>query len=96
MKPFKDFSFEFTHRYYWLASATDTWTTAKLRDATGNSGDRLGHQIDIRTRYNLFSGKLKLEGGIAHLYSGSYILNVPESNANPSHTYVYMQTSYHF
>jgi hypothetical protein len=38
---------------YFLASETDAWNRANLRDKTGNSGAFLGHEFDIRLRHNL-------------------------------------------
>jgi hypothetical protein len=38
---------------YWLASATDGWNRAGLRDASGQSGTYLGHEFDVRLRHKL-------------------------------------------
>lgn len=36
---------------YWLASATDRWNVAGLRDSTGQSGTFMGHEFDVRARF---------------------------------------------
>lgn len=38
---------------YWLASDTDRWNVANLRDTTGRRGDFVGSEIDGRARYAL-------------------------------------------
>ena len=38
---------------YWLASETDAWNRANLRDLNGKSGFFLGHEFDIRVRHQL-------------------------------------------
>ena len=42
LKPSKVFDVTFTHRFFWLASDTDAWTTASVRDSSGSSGDEIG------------------------------------------------------
>jgi hypothetical protein len=36
---------------YWLASATDRWNVAGLRDPSGQSGTFMGHEFDVRVRF---------------------------------------------
>jgi hypothetical protein len=38
---------------YWLASDTDGFRRANLRDQSGNSGDFIGQEFDIRVRHKL-------------------------------------------
>jgi len=51
--PFKDFKVETGYNAYWLASPTEAWNRANLRDLTGNSGSFLGHEYDIRFVHNI-------------------------------------------
>ena len=84
------------YRAYWLASDKDAWTTAGVRDTTGNSGSFLGHQLEIRIRYNPVPNMLRLESGIAHLFVGSFVEDAPNANAADDITYAYSQIVFTF
>ncbi|WP_300391382.1 alginate export family protein [Henriciella sp.] len=60
-----------------LASDTDSWITAGLRDPSGRSGDFIGHTIDSRLRYWLVPDSLRLELGASALFYGEFARNVP-------------------
>lgn len=47
----------------WLASDTDRWRVANLRDASGQSGDRIGTLAEARMTYWLSPDRLQLETG---------------------------------
>ena len=51
--PYKDLKIETGYNAYWLASDTDAWNRANLRDRTGKSGSFLGHEVDIRFVHQL-------------------------------------------
>jgi hypothetical protein len=70
---------EIKHRLYWLASATDAWTTSGVRDATGRSGSFVGHQLEAMVRWDILPGNLRLEIGGAHLFSGEFIERAPNA-----------------
>jgi len=60
-----------------LASETDSWVIARLRDATGQSGDFIGHALDARARYWVVPDSLRLELGASGLIYGEFPTNVP-------------------
>ncbi len=60
-----------------LASETDSWVIASLRDPTGRSGDFVGHAIDARARYWLVLDSLRLEIGASGLIYGEFPENAP-------------------
>lgn len=59
---------------YWLASDTDRWNVANLRDQTGRSGNFIGHEFDIRTRYPV-AKLVDANVGYAHFQSGNFLQN---------------------
>lgn len=61
----------------WLASATDSFSTTGVRDATGRSGDFAGHQFDGRARYWIVPQSLRLEGNMAWLGRGRFLERAP-------------------
>ena len=56
---------------YWLASDTDSFVNANLRDNTGNSGSFLGHELDLRTRIEL-DKRIDLNVGYAWFLPGEF------------------------
>lgn len=60
-----------------LASETDSWVIARLRDPTGRSGDFVGHALDARARYWVVPDSLRLEIGASGLIYGAFPKNVP-------------------
>jgi hypothetical protein len=79
------------YRLYWLASATDAWTTSGLRDTTGDSGKFLGQQLEVRVRYNVLPKNLRLEAGAAHFIRGRFATDVPNSEIDAPATLFYGQ-----
>lgn len=53
VEPTKNWRLDLGYNWYWLASATDRWNAAGLRDRTGSSGDFLGQEFDLRSRHRL-------------------------------------------
>tara|TARA_R110000765_G_scaffold76690_1_gene150411 strand:- start:53814 stop:55205 length:1392 start_codon:yes stop_codon:yes gene_type:complete len=68
-------------RFYYhaahLASKTDSWVIAKLRDPSGQSGDFIGHTLDGRARYWVLPDSLRLELGASALIYGEFAKDVP-------------------
>lgn len=78
------------YRAAWLESDQDSWTTASLRDVTGDSGSFLGNQIEGRVRWFVVPKNLSLEVGGAFLDKGEFAKDAPGSNSS-SPVYVYTQ-----
>ena len=51
--PHKDVRIDTGYNAYWLASPSDSWNRAGLRDKDGKSGSFLGHEFDIRMRHKI-------------------------------------------
>ncbi|MCH8490817.1 MAG: alginate export family protein [Oceanicaulis sp.] len=60
-----------------LAVAEDSWTRAGLRDASGQSGRRIGIVADAYAGYNFASLNTRLEAGAAYLAKGRFARNAP-------------------
>jgi len=77
------------YRGFWLASATDAWTTASgVVDPTGAAGSFVGQQIEGRVRWDLVPGNLRLEVGAAALARGRFARKAPGGrNANAGFFY---------
>lgn len=80
----------------WLASSTDSWIVARLRDPTGQSGDFVGHAIDGRMRHWLVPDKLRLEAGASLLEFGEFARSVPGGPDGERTLYGYSQLTFQF
>jgi hypothetical protein len=79
-----------------LASATDTWVIAGLRDPSGQSGSFVGHTFDARARYWVIPDSLRLEIGASALVFGEFAKNVPGGPEGNRTLFGYTQLSFTF
>lgn len=91
--PLSDVQTQFTHRFFWLASSTDSWNG--LQDKTGRSGDYVGHQLLLTTRWNVNSS-LNFETGWAHFFKGEFAKNAPTHPNTMDVDYFYVQSLLRF
>lgn len=68
---------------YWLASATDRWNIAGLRDPTGRSGTFMGHEFDVRVRFPV-GPRIALNLGYARFQPGDFT-KATSGRSDPSH-----------
>ncbi len=96
IRPNRKISAYLSYRAYWLASDTDGWQGASgLRDAAGNSGSFLGHQLFLRGKWKVHSN-VKLETGLAYRIDGEFQKNAPLSPRQGATVYSYLSTSLYF
>lgn len=91
LKPTENTQLMIADRFHYLASNQDAWSTSGLVDATGNSGDYIGNLAEFRLRWDPHTN-LRVEGGVAHLFAGSFIDNAPNATTQGDTTYGYIQT----
>jgi len=65
---------------YFLASETEAWNRANLRDVTGKSGSFLGHEFDIRLRHKL-NAYVDWSLSYARFTPGDFTLSQDESSS---------------
>ncbi|SNT08865.1 alginate export family protein [Sphingopyxis indica] len=80
VKPDKRWDGFIFYRAAWLDSATDSFASTGVRDATGASSRLGGHQIEARARYWVVPKFLRLDFGGAVLFQGRFLRNAPNSN----------------
>lgn len=74
-----------------LASATDAWVVARVRDPSGRSGRFIGHAIDARARYWLDPDRVRLEVGGSALLGGDLGDRAPNGSRQGDTVYAYVQ-----
>ncbi|HPF41130.1 MAG TPA: alginate export family protein [Phycisphaerae bacterium] len=70
-KPSKKLKLNAFYRNFWLASDRDAFVSARISDPLGQSGDWVGHEIDLRAQYAL-SGEVGLDLGFSHFMPGAF------------------------
>ncbi len=96
VRPDKKASAYLSYRAFWLASRTDGWRGASgLRDATGNSGNFLGHQLFLRGKWKVHPN-VKLEGGVVYRIDGNFQESVSGSPRQGNSIYSYVSTTLSF
>lgn len=93
LKPRENINWMVAWRGVWLASDTDTWTTAGVRDATGASGRHVGQQFETRLRWDLKEADMRIEFGAAYLFHGGFQSSV---GTNTDTAYGYIQSMWRF
>lgn len=76
----------------WLASDNDAWPIPGRRDATGRSGDFVGHDLDVRARYQL-NENTELEAGYAYFIPGDFVENTGPADDSD---FLYFTVTLHF
>jgi len=75
LTPTKKLRMDLGYSWYWLASDQDRLSSANnARDRTGRSGGFIGHEFDIRARYQINS-KVEAIIGYAHFTPGNFTAN---------------------
>lgn len=75
-----------------LASATDTWVTAPLRDSTGEAGSRIGTQVEGRLRWRPEPSPIGFDLGFAVWERGRFVRTLQPDRRGPI-TAVYLQST---
>jgi Alginate export len=61
------------YRHFWLAEDKDSWGRTGRRDVTGNSGDYIGQHLELRVRWSVVPGNVRIDSGLIILDSKDLI-----------------------
>ncbi len=84
------------YRGFWLASDRDAWTTARVWDPSGNASSFVGQQVEARVRWTVRPSNVRIEAGMAHLFSGAFTDDAPNATGRGDVTYFYSQIAFWF
>jgi hypothetical protein len=87
VRPTSKLRIETFYRTYWLASKTDAFVRAGLRDPLGESGAFIGQELDVRVRYKL-SRHIEFDIGYAWFLPGVFVENVTPTTDDSDFFYV--------
>ena len=96
LEPTDDTTAFVSYRAFWLASDKDAWTTAGVRDVTGDSGRFVGHHLDFRLRWSWIPGSVRFEVGAAWLLRGRFAHDAPNANNGGEPAVMYATTTIWF
>ncbi len=104
--PYKGWKLQFKHRVWYLATSRGTFgnqpfvtsTNGTLRDASGGSGNFLGHDIETRVQWKI-NNNWNFDAGYSHWFKGSYFDRLPASaglppGGNKDSDYFYIETTF--
>ena len=80
--PCKGWKVQFKHRVWYLATSRGAFASNGLRDATGGSGNFLGHDIELRAQW-IVNDNLEFDAGYDRWFKGSYFDRLPASAGLP-------------
>ncbi len=83
------------YRAWWLANDTKPWVETGLHDPSGQSGNFLGHTVEVRARWGIVENFF-LQGGYVHFSFGDYPRNVPGGPSGNHSDYAYISTEFMF
>lgn len=93
--PREDVLLGLSYRAFWLDSTKDSWGGTGLQDKNGRSGDFVGQQLELTTRYD-FNSSLNFEAGWTHLFKGEFAKKAPSAPIGEDVDYFYVQTLLRF
>ncbi|MGE9269511.1 MAG: alginate export family protein [Verrucomicrobiales bacterium] len=96
LRPSEALSARLTYSAAFLASDTDSWVIARLRDPSGNSGSFLGHVFDSRVVKEFPSYSLELELGASAMLHGEFSDHAPLSPAPGTTWFAYSSLTFDF
>jgi hypothetical protein len=77
-KPVKNVTMQIKHRFWYLAQGTAVNGGILLQDPTGEAGNYLGHDLELRVSW-MISENLDFDAGYDHWFKGSYFDRLPAS-----------------
>ncbi|MDA1305146.1 MAG: alginate export family protein [Nitrospirae bacterium] len=80
--PGEGWKVQFKHRVWYLATSRGDFASNGLRDATGGSGNFLGHDVELRAQWKI-NDNLEFDAGYDHWFKGSYFDRLPTSAGLP-------------
>jgi hypothetical protein len=81
--PVQGWKFQVKQRFWYLATSRGAFAGSGLRDATGESGNYLGHDVEVRVQWKV-NENVEFDAGYDHWFKGSYFDRLPASAGLPS------------
>lgn len=98
LNPVTGWKIQVKHRFWYLATSRGALAGSGLQDTTGNSGNYLGHDLEIQVQWQL-NRNLEFDAGYDHWFKGNYFDRLPASaglppGGNKDTDYFYVSTKF--
>ena len=98
--PAKGWKFQLKQRFWYLATQHGAFAGSGLHDTTGESGNYLGHDVELRAQWNI-NKNIEFDAAYDHWFKGNYFNRLPMSTGLPSGgekdtDYFYILTKFRF
>ena len=97
-KPFPSGTVMVKYRAWYLAQARDAWVGSGLQDPSGQAGNFLGQDVELRITWKP-STFINVDAGYDHFFKGSFIQTLAQVPGNPpgaDSDYLYLQAEVKF
>lgn len=74
----------------------NVWAGAGVRDVQGAAGTELGHQLEVRVRWDFLPGNVRLEAGYLHFFGGSFLEQAPNATREGDINYTFSEVTVSF
>lgn len=95
LHPLKPLELTFIHRVFRLAQSRDDWRGTGRKDATGQSGSRIGNHLEAVARWK-FNRNFAVEAGYAHFFPGAFVQSTVSGNGTRGANYFYVMDELRF
>lgn len=92
LRPSSELRLDASYGAYWLAGDNDAWVLPDRRDPSGDSGDFVGQEVELRMRYRI-DPRVELEVGYSHFFPGLFFRNTGPADDGD---FFYVQTTFRF
>jgi hypothetical protein len=96
IRPLRSLEISISHRWLWLAESRDAWTSAGVRDPSGASSTDVGQQVELRVRWDVLPGNLRIDTGYTRLFAGEFLEAAPNSTRLGDVNYGYFEVTWMF
>ncbi len=100
VNPAKGWKFQLKQRFWYLATSRGAFAGSGLHNATGESGNYLGHDVELRVQWKI-NRNVEFDVVYDHWFKGSYFNRLPASASLPpggekDTDYFYILTKFRF
>ncbi|MEX0964027.1 MAG: alginate export family protein [Pseudohongiellaceae bacterium] len=71
--PWRNVALMADYRHFWLAQERDSWGRTGQRDVSGNSGSYMGQHLELRARWSVVPGNVRIDSGVIFLNAKNLI-----------------------
>lgn len=71
--PWRNVALMADYRHFWLAEDRDSWGRTGQRDTSGDSGSYMGQHLELRVRWSVLPGNVRIDSGVIFLHAKNLV-----------------------